>query len=33
MTETYILNSLMTENVDDRNFIHTICITDMIPMA
>ena len=31
MTETFILNILMTENVDDRNFIHTICIADTIP--
>ena len=33
MTETYILNILMTENFDDRNCIHTICIADTIPMT
>ena len=27
-----MLNILMTENVDDKHFIHTICIADMIPM-
>ena len=33
MTETYILNILMTENFDDRKFIHAICIADTIPMT
>ena len=26
----YILNILMTENLDGRNFFHSICIADMI---
>ena len=32
ITEMYILNILTTENLDDGNFIHSICIADTIPM-
>ena len=28
-----MLHILMSENFDDRNFIHTICIADTIPMT
>ena len=30
MGEISLLNILMTENLDDRNFIHVICIADTV---